>query len=96
MERLLKKEPESKGAQVEELVYEGMGPCGVQVIVKSVTDTKNEIRSTIRHTTIWRSFNFAMWNFSQKGVFMISQEELKAKNINFEDLELELIDVGAT
>ncbi len=84
------------GAQVEELVYEGMGPCGVQVIVKSITDNKNRSGSTIRHcfTKSGGAFGSVMWNFSQKGVFMIGTDELKLKNINFEDLELELIDFG--
>jgi YebC/PmpR family DNA-binding regulatory protein len=99
VERAIKKGTgELGGAQVEELVYEGMGPCGVQVIVKSITDNKNRSGSTIRHafTKSGGAFGSVMWNFSQKGIFMISQEELKAKNINFEDLELELIDAGAS
>lgn len=99
VERAIKKGTgELGGAQVEELVYEGMGPCGVQVIVKSITDNKNRSGSTIRHcfTKSGGAFGAVMWNFSQKGVFMISQEELKTKNINFEDLELELIDAGAS
>lgn len=99
VERAIKKGTgELGGAQVEELVYEGMGPCGVQVIVRSITDNKNRSGSTIRHcfTKSGGSFSSVMWNFSQKGVFMISSEELKTKNIDFEDLELELIDIGAS
>lgn len=99
VERAIKKGTgELGGAQVEELVYEGMGPCGVQVIVRSITDNKNRSGSTIRHcfTKSGGAFGSVMWNFSQKGVFMINSEELKTKNINFEDLELELIDVGAS
>lgn len=98
IERAIKKGTgELGGAMVEELYYEGMGPYGVQVIVKSVTDNKNRSGSTIRHafTKNGGAFGSVMWNFSQKGVFMISSEELKNKNINFDDLELELIDAGA-
>lgn len=98
IERAIKKGTgELGGAMVEELYYEGMGPYGVQVIVKSVTDNKNRSGATIRHTFTKNggAFGAVMWNFSQQGVFMISQEELKNKNINFDDLELELIDAGA-
>ena len=98
VERAIKKGTgELGGAQVEELYYEGLGSYGLQVIVKSVTDNKNRSASTIRHifNKNGGAFGAVMWNFSQQGVFMITQEELDAKKINFEDLELELIDNGA-
>ena len=98
VERAIKKGTgELGGAQVEELYYEGLGAYGLQVIVKSVTDNKNRSASTIRHifTKNGGAFGSVMWNFSQQGVFMINQEELATKKINFEDLELELIDNGA-
>lgn len=99
IERAIKKGTgELGGEALEELYYEGLGPYGVQVIVKSVTDNKNRSGSTIRHifTKNAGAFGSVMWNFSQQGVFMINQEELTNKKINFEDLELELIDVGAS
>ncbi len=98
VERAIKKGTgELGGAQVEELYYEGLGAFGLQVVVKSVTDNKNRSASTIRHTFTKSggAFGAVMWNFSQQGVFMVTQEELDAKKINFEDLELELIDNGA-
>src|SRR5574344_896249 len=98
VERAIKKGTgELGGAQVEELYYEGLGPVGLQVIVKSVTDNKNRSASTIRHifTKTGGAFGSVMWNFSQQGVFMISKEELDVKKINFDELELELIDGGA-
>lgn len=98
VERAIKKGTgELDGTQVEELYYEGLGPVGLQVIVKSITDNKNRSASTIRHifTKSGGAFGSVMWNFSQKGVFMITQEELDAKKISFDDLELELIDNGA-
>jgi len=98
VERAIKKGTgELGGAQVEELYYEGLGAYGLQVVVKSVTDNKNRSASTIRHifTKNGGAFGAVMWNFSQQGVFMINQEELDIKKINFEDLELELIDNGA-
>lgn len=98
IERAIKKGTgELGGEAVEELYYEGLAAYGVQVIVKSVTDNKNRSGATIRHcfTKNGGSFGSVMWNFSQNGVFMISTEELKNKNINFEDLELDLIEAGA-
>lgn len=84
------------GAQVEELYYEGIGPAGVQFIVKCLTDNKNRSASSVRHlfTKTGGTFGAVMWNFSQLGVIRISQEEIKNKNINSDDLELELIDAG--
>ncbi|MFZ4648290.1 MAG: YebC/PmpR family DNA-binding transcriptional regulator [Patescibacteria group bacterium] len=95
VERAIKKGTgELGGAALEELYYEGLGSLGAQFIVKCVTDNKNRSASTVRHlfTKNGGSFGAVMWNFDQLGVFLISDEELKDKKINFDDLELELID----
>jgi YebC/PmpR family DNA-binding regulatory protein len=85
------------GAQVEELYYEGIGPIGIQVIVKCLTDNRNRSASTIRHIFAKNngSFGSVMWNFEQAGVIMLSREILDAEKINFDEFELELIDNGA-
>lgn len=98
IERAIKKGTgELGGNQVEELYYEGIGPAGIQVIVKCVTDNRNRSASTVRHAFSKNggSFGAVMWNFEQAGVLMLSQTELTAKKISFEDFELELIDNGA-
>jgi YebC/PmpR family DNA-binding regulatory protein len=98
IERAIKKGTgELGGNQVEELYYEGIGPAGVQVIVKCVTDNRNRSASTVRHAFSKNggSFGAVMWNFEQAGVILLSQAELAAKKISFEDFELELIDNGA-
>ncbi len=98
IERAIKKGTgELGGNQVEELYYEGVGPAGVQVIVKCVTDNRNRSASTVRHAFSKNggSFGAVMWNFEQAGVLLLSQMELAAKKISFEDFELELIDNGA-
>ena len=95
VERAIKKGTgELGGVALEELYYEGRGSLGAQFIVKCVTDNKNRSASTVRHlfTKNGGSFGAVMWNFDQLGVFLISNEELSSKKINFEDLELELID----
>ncbi|MDP3836540.1 MAG: YebC/PmpR family DNA-binding transcriptional regulator [bacterium] len=99
IERAIKKGTgELGGEQVEELYYEGIGPAGVQVIVKCTTDNRNRSGSTVRHnfTKNGGSFGAVMWNFDQAGIVMINSEELSAKQINFDEFELELIDGGAS
>ena len=88
---------ELQGEIIEELYYEGFGPAKSQFIVKSLTGNKNRSAATIRHafTKYNGSFGAVMWNFKQKGVIRIVNEDLKIKNINIDDIELELIDAGA-
>ncbi len=85
---------ELAGAQVEELYYEGIIPPGVQVVVKCVTDNKNRSGASVRHsfTKIGGAFGAVMWNFEPLGVIMLPTEEVKAKHLSYEELELELID----
>ncbi len=40
----------SETDQISEIIYEGFGPCGVAVIVESLTDNKNRSASEIRST----------------------------------------------
>ena len=88
---------ELQGEQIEELYYEGFGPAKSQFVVKSLTDNKNRSAATIRHsfTKYGGSLGAVMWNFVQKGVIRIMNEELRIKNVSIDDIELELIDVGA-
>lgn len=98
IERAIKKGTgELGGDQIEELYYEGIGPAGIQVIIKCLTDNRNRSASTVRHafTKNGGAFGAVMWNFEQAGVIMVSQDELTSQKINFDDLELELIDNGA-
>jgi len=88
---------ELAGEQIEELYYEGIGPGKFQFIVKSLTDNKNRSASNIRHlfTKYGGSFTTVNWNFEQKGVINIKAEETEEKELNNEEKQLELIDVGA-
>jgi len=40
---------ELDGADIEEIRYEGYGPCGVAVLVETATDNKNRTVSEVRH-----------------------------------------------
>lgn len=97
IERAIKKGTgELGGEQVSELYYEAVGSGGLQLVIKCITDNKNRSASTVRHTL--SKYNAALgsvlWNFEQQGVIMIDKAEITAKQINIEELELELIDLG--
>jgi len=88
---------ELNGAQIDELIYEGFGPAKTQFIVKSLSDNKNRSAAAIRHlfTKYEGALGSVIWNFEQKGVIRIMDEELTDKNLsNNEQFELELIDNG--
>ena len=79
--------------QIIELIYEGIGPANSQFIVRALTDNKNRSAASIRHafTKYGGSLGSVMWNFEQKGVFRITNDEFKITN---DEDELELIEVG--
>ena len=97
IERAIKKGTgELGGDQIEELYYEAIGPGNSQFVIKCVTDNKNRSAGNVRHifSKNGGAFGNVLWNFEQKGVIMIENSELDARKINFDDLELELIDAG--
>lgn len=85
------------GSEIEELIYEGIGPVNSQYIIKSLTDNKNRSASNIRHifNEFGGSLGSVMWNFSQKGVIRIVAEKLKIIDSEFDNFELGLIENGA-
>lgn len=97
IERAIKKGTgELGGDQIEELYYEAIGPGNSQFVIKCVTDNKNRSAGNVRHifTKNGGAFGNVIWNFEKKGVIMLENSELVAKNIDFDELELELIDAG--
>jgi len=88
---------EAGGAQIEELIYEGIGPAKTQFIVKCLSDSKNRTAAEIRHlfSKHGGSLGTVMWNFSQQGIIMIESQEINDKKLTDENFELELIDAGA-
>ncbi len=98
IERAIKKGTgELEGGQIEELIYEGIGPVNAQFVVRSLTDNKNRSAASIRHifTKFGGSLGSVMWNFTQKGVIRILKENLETLNGDLDDFELELIEAGA-
>jgi len=88
---------ELAGDKIEELLYEGFGPAKSQFIVKCLTDNKNRTAANVRHifTKYGGSLGTVAWNFEKKGIIRIKNYELRIKNLDNEDFELELIDAGA-
>lgn len=98
IERAIKKGTgELEGGQIEELIYEGVGPANSQFVVKVLTDNKNRSASNVRHifTKYGGSLGAVMWNFEVKGVIRIQNSEFRMKNLDIDEFELELIDAGA-
>jgi YebC/PmpR family DNA-binding regulatory protein len=89
---------ELEGAAIEEMVYEGFGPAGVAVIVKCLTDNKNRASSELKHLFSKYGGSLAgpgtvVWQFEYKGVIRLDNEQLAGKN--WDELEMQLIDLGA-
>ncbi len=81
IERIIKKASgENDGKTYEALRYEGYGPCGIAVIVETLTDNRNRTAADLRHyfdkfggnlgTTGCVSFMF-----NEKGVIIIENED---------------------
>ena len=83
------------GSQIEEVVYEGLGPDNIPVIIKVLTDNKNRASQSLKH--LFTKFGGTlgapvMWQFDLKGVIHISAEALAGKN--YDELEMQFIDLG--
>lgn len=83
--------------QIEELIYEGLGPAKSQFIVKILTDNKNKSAAQIRHLFSQHggSLGAVMWSFTLKGVIQIEKQIINELISDVDQFELELIDAGA-
>ncbi len=82
IERIIKKAAGEGGAnEYEELIYEGYGPCGVAVVVETLTDNRNRTAGEMRHYFDKCGGNLGqsgsvMFMFERKGVIDIEGEGL--------------------
>ena len=82
IERIIKKAAgEAGGNDYEELIYEGYGPCGVAVVVETLTDNRNRTAGEMRHYFDKCGGNLGqsgsvMFMFERKGVIAIEGEGL--------------------
>ena len=64
----------------EKIVYEGYGPCGVAVIIETMTDNRNRTAGEMRHYFDkyggnMGAANCVTWSFDKKGVIVIDNED---------------------
>lgn len=64
----------------ESITYEGYGPCGVAVIVETMTDNRNRTASEVRHYFDKYGGNMGAtgcvsWSFDKKGVVVLNNED---------------------
>jgi YebC/PmpR family DNA-binding regulatory protein len=64
----------------EKIVYEGYGPCGVAVIIETMTDNRNRTAGEMRHYFDkyggnMGAANCVSWSFDKKGVIVIDNED---------------------
>ncbi len=82
IERIIKKAAgETGGNEYEDLIYEGYGPCGVAVVVETLTDNRNRTAGEMRHYFDKCGGNLGqsgsvMFIFERKGVIAIEGEGL--------------------
>ncbi len=90
------KEPDA----LQATTFEGYAPGGVAVFIECLSDNNNRTVSVVRSTFTKRAGSLGTngslsFLFSQKGVFTLSEEDIVAKGLTDESIELELIDAGA-
>lgn len=92
---------EDGGGIIEEIIYEGFGPGGSALLIKSLTDNRNrsitEIRTAItKNSGIMGNQGSVMWMFEKKGVITLFVGEGHALPLHSRDaFELAAIDAGA-
>ncbi len=79
-----------------EMVYEGYGPCGIAVIVETLTDNKNRTAGDLRHYFDKNGGNLGQngcvgFMFDRKGMIVIE----KADGIDEDTLMMDALDAGA-
>lgn len=95
IERAIRKvSGETKGGTLESFIFEAYGPGGVAVIVEGITDNKNRSLSDFKTTINKYNGKFAesrsvKWMFEKRGLITIPLIG------NIDDLEVELIELGA-
>lgn len=82
IERIIKKAAgEGDTNDYEELIYEGYGPCGIAVVVETLTDNRNRTAGDVRHYFDKYGGNLGqsgsvMFMFDRKGIIAIEAEGL--------------------
>ena len=85
------------GDAYESITYEGHGPCGVAVIVETMTDNRNRTAGSVRHH--FDKFGGSLgtngcvsWSFDKKGVIVIDNED---EELDEDTVMMDALDAGA-
>ena len=98
IERVIKKAAGANdGANYEEIIYEGYGPCGVAVVVKALTDNRNRTAGDVRHYFDKFGGNMGtsgcvMFMFDYFGVILIEKEGVDEDKLMEDAIECGAID----
>ena len=101
IERIIKKAAGSAdGSNYESITYEGYGPCGIAVIVETLTDNRNRTAGDIRHYFDKFGGNLGTqgcvsFMFSQKGLLVIEKEDNDEEKVMEDALEAGAADFNA-
>ena len=93
IERIIKKAAGSTDSEkYEAITYEGYGPCGVAVIVETLTDNRNRTAGDLRHYFDKFSGNLGTpgcvsFMFAKKGVIVIEKADLNEDKVMEDALE---------
>ncbi|OYD14327.1 YebC/PmpR family DNA-binding transcriptional regulator [candidate division WOR-3 bacterium JGI_Cruoil_03_51_56] len=101
IERAIKKGTgELPGVTYEEVTYEGYGPGGVAIMVKSLTDNKNRSTAAVRH--VFDKYGGSMgtagcvsWQFKPRGLIVIPKDKASEDAVLNAALEAGADDVQA-
>ena len=98
IKRVLEKAAASgSGDNYETITYEGHGPCGIAVIVETMTDNRNRTAGSVRHHfdkyggSLGTS-GCVSWSFDRKGVIIIDNEDGDYDEV---DVMIDALDAGA-
>ncbi|MDO4804146.1 MAG: YebC/PmpR family DNA-binding transcriptional regulator [Lachnospiraceae bacterium] len=98
IERGIKKAAgDGSAANYESITYEGYGPGGIAIIVKTLTDNKNRTAAAVRSAFTKGNGNIGTpgcvsFMFDEKGQIIIDKEECE---MDSDDLMMEALDAGA-
>ena len=81
----------------ETVVYEGYGPCGVAIIVETMTDNRNRTAGDVRHFFDKYGGNMGAagcvsWSFDKKGVIVINNED---EELDEDAVMMDALEAGA-
>ena len=101
IERIIKRAAgEGNAASFENITYEGYGPCGVAVIVETLTDNRNRTAADVRHAFDKYGGNLGTsgcvsFMFKEKGVIVIEREDRDEDQVMADALEAGASDFSA-